>query len=271
MDLETVETQATPAVPPGAPAEAAPVTWMPMTVKVAEPARSRRSRRVLAVLAGAALIALTVGASAAMATDPSGTPVGGATPVDVTVADAAFRDFAACMRENGVDMPDPVTVSSDSGVVGGPDAPGTVSTPVIVSRATAQAMPADGTLPFDDAAFEKAQAACSPILEAAGIAPGSGTIVAGEGLLDITGFPVAGMVGIVAGGDDVSKMAEEMKAYAACMRDNGQDVPDPVVDTKAGTAQLQVNADASSTAFRQADEVCSTGTFGFAIPVPFQP
>jgi hypothetical protein len=270
MDHETMETEATPSQPAEAPA----MTWMPATVEVAEPVGSSRSRRAFAVLAGAALIALTVGASAALASDPSGAPAGGAIPVDpipvdAAAAEAAFKDFAACMRENGVDMPDPVTVSGGPGVTGT-----TGTTGVIVEGGAAVALPADGAqpVPFDDAAFKAADAACSPILEAAGISSGAGTIVGGEGTLDIAGGEGAGMIGVtVAGNGDVTKMAEEMKAYAACMRDKGQDVPDPVVDAKAGTAQMQVNGDPSSAAFRAADQACSTGTFGFAIPVPVQP
>lgn len=269
MDPETMETQATPSQPAAAPA----MTWTPAAVEVAEPVGSSRSRRAFAVLAGAALIALTVGASAALASDPSGAPAGGAIPVDaipvdVAAAEAAFKDFAACMRENGVDMPDPVTVSGGPGVTGT-----TGTTGVIVGSGAAIALPADGELvPFDDAAFKAADATCSPILEAAGIKSGAGTIVSGEGSLDIAGGEGAGMIGVtVAGSGDVTRMAEEMKAYAACMRDKGQDVPDPVVDAKAGTAQMQVNGDPSSAAFRAADEACSTGSFGFAIPVPVQP
>jgi len=261
MDPETMDSQATPAQPADAPM----LTWTPATVEIAPLAGARWSRRALALLAGGALVALTVGASAAMASDPSGAPAGGAIPVDVATAEAAFKDFAACMRENGVDMPDLVTVS------GGPGVTGTTGTAgVIVGSGAAIALPADGELvPFGDAAFKAADATCSPILEAAGIKSGAGTIVAGEGTLDIAGGEGSGMIGVTVAGDgDVTKVAEEMKAYAACMRDKGQDVPDPVVDAKAGTTRVQVNGDPSSAAFRVADLACSTGTFGFAIPVP---
>jgi hypothetical protein len=260
MDPETMDSQAAPAQPAEGPA----LTWTPATVEVTPPARARWSRRALALLAGGALIALTVGASAAMASDPSTAPVGGAIPVDAASADAAFKGFAACMRENGVDMPDPVTVSGGQGAVG---TTGVVEsgTSVIVGSGDAQAVP------FDDAAFKAANDACMPILEAAGIKAGTGTILSGAGTLslDAAGGAGAGMVGVtVAGGGDVTKMAEDMKAYATCMRAEGQDVPDPVVDAKAGTAQMRVNSDTSSAAFRAADTACSTGTFGFAIPVP---
>ena len=165
MDPETMDSQAAPDQPAATPA----ITWTPATVEIAAPSRSRWTRRTLALLAGGALVALTVGASAAMASDPSGAPAGGAIPVDAASADAAFKDFAACMRTNGIDMPDPVTtvsggegvVSGGEGVVSGGD--GVTGSSVVVGSGDAQAVP------FDDADFKAANDACMPILEAAGI------------------------------------------------------------------------------------------------------
>lgn len=50
------------------------------------------------------------------------------------------------------------------------------------------------------------------------------------------------------------------------MRSHGVDLPDPVVDTKAGTVQLSYSADPASAAFRSANAACATGIFDFAIP-----
>ena len=277
MDPETMDGQATPDQPADAPA----LTWTPVTVEIAPPARTRWSRRVLALLTGGALVAMTVGASAVMASDPASGPAGGVFPVDAASADAAFKDFAACMRANGVDMPDPVTVRTGPVTVsGGQGAVGTngpvESGPRTVVESGLSTVVGSGAaqpVPVDDAAFKAANDACTPILEAAGIKAGTGTIVSGEGTssLDAAGGAGAGMIGVtVGGGGDVAKMAEDMKAYAACMRAEGQDVPDPVVDAAAGTAQIQVNSDPTSAAFRAADTACSTGTFDFAIPVPIQ-
>ena len=258
MDPETMDSQATPAQPADVPV----LTWTPATVEIAQPARARWSRRTLALLAGGALVALTVGASAALASDPSAEPAGGAIPVDAASADAAFKDFAACMRENGIDMPDPVTVSGGQGAVGTTGVVVESGPGVIVGSGDAQAVP------FDDADFKAANDACMPILEAAGIRAGTGTIVSGEGTLSLDAAGGAAMVGAVVAGGDVTRIADELKTYAACMRTNGVDMPDPVVDTKAGTVQLQFGGDAASATFRTADKACATAGFGFAIPVP---
>jgi hypothetical protein len=263
MDHETMDTQATP----DQPAETPPMTWTPAPVEVPPPARASRSRRAIAVLAGGALIALTIGASAAFASDPAGAPAGGTIQFDAGKADAAFTDFAACMRKNGVDMPDPVTMSGGPGGPGVGGATGVVAsgTSIIVASGDAQAVP------LDDAAFQAANDACSPILDAAGIRSGSGTIVGGEGSLNVGAAGSAGIVGITAGGD-MTKVVEQFKTYAACMRSNGVDMPDPVADTKTGAVQLQFGSDPSSAAFQAANKTCDTGGFGFSVlPVPAQP
>jgi hypothetical protein len=267
MDPETMDSPATPARSADVPA----LTWTPATVEIVPPARARWSRRALALLAGGALIALTVGASAAMASDPSAGPAGGAIPVDAAAADAAFKDFAACMRENGVVMPDPVTTVSGgpTTVSGGQGAIG--SSVVVESGPSLVVGSGDGqAVPFDDADFKAANDACMPILEAAGIKGGTGTIVSSEGTLsiDAAGGSGAGMVGAVVAGGDVTKIADEMKTYAACMRTNGVDMPDPVVDAKAGTVQLQFGGDAASAAFSAADKACATAGFGLVVPLP---
>ena len=195
MDPETMDTPATPAdrrrrrSSPGRRSRSRPP----------EPARARWSRRVLALVAGGALVALTVGASAVMASDPAAAPAGGAIPVDAAAADAAFKDFAACMRKNGIDMPDPVTVTGGPTTAsGGPvhrdrgpdhrrdrasrhDRRAESGTSIVVGSGDAQAVP------VDDATFKAANDACSPILEAAGINSGTGTIVSGEGTLSAGG------------------------------------------------------------------------------------
>ena len=282
MDPETSDLQATPARLAETPA----ITWTPATVEITRPARTGWSRRGLAVLAGGVLVAMTLGASAVMASDPAAVPAGGAFPVDAAAADAAFKDFAACMRKNGIDMPDPVTVTgSATPVAGGPvsvsggpttvipgpgaaGAIGTVESGAIVAIGSGDAQ-AIAAVPVDDAAFKAADAACSPILEAAGIKSGTGTIVSGVGTLSLGAAGGAGTMGVVVGGagGDVTKMAADLKAYAACMRTNSVDMPDPVVDTKNGTVQLQFGGDPASAAFRDADKACATNGFGFAIPV----
>lgn len=95
----------------------------------------------------------------------------------------AMLSFAACMRDNGVDIDDP-TVDADGNVQFG---------------AFRTAVPADE---FDPAAMDAAFAECQEHLD--GISLGRG------------------------GGDfDRTELEDTMVEYAACMRDNGYDMPDP--------------------------------------------
>jgi len=91
---------------------------------------------------------------------------------------------------------------------------------------------------------------------------------AGEGTLSLNAAGGAGTVGVVAAGGDVTRITDDLKTYAACMRTNGVDMPDPVVDTKAGTVQMQFGGDASPAAFRVADEACATDSLGLVVPLP---
>jgi hypothetical protein len=103
----------------------------------------------------------------------------------------AFRAFAQCMREHGIDMPDP-QVSDDAkggnftvqGPVGG----------------------AGGSGPSDE--FKKADAACKKHLD--GVVRGGD----GKGPSDA----------------DIAKAQKQALAFAKCMREHGIDFPDPQFD-----------------------------------------
>ena len=99
----------------------------------------------------------------------------------------AFRAFAQCMREHGVDMPDP-EVSEDGG--GG----FTVGTPV----------GGDGA-PGSNDAFQKANEACRKHLD--------GVVRGGDGKGP--------------SGADLEKAKKQALAFAKCMREHGIDFPDP--------------------------------------------
>jgi hypothetical protein len=253
------------------------------------PARApgRRWGALLGTLGVVSLIALTLSASVAGAASPSPAPVdtattvivGGAvqagsagvagsavTPVEVEKMEAAFKEHASCMREHGIDVPDPVKIEASASL----DAttPAVPAAGVLKVTGTAQA------LAFDPASkeFAAADAACASILEDAGILSGTGVIVGplegSAGLSTSTGA-AAGVV--VAGGGDLADLSTSMQSYAACMRTHGVDVPDPVVDEKAGTVQLQFAADPTSAAFREADAACASESgpgFGIAVPAP---
>jgi hypothetical protein len=251
-----------------------------------------RSRRIGIALAGAALVVLTVGGSVMLAASPTSGPDGGTNAVrpdavpDPAAADAAFKKFAACMRDHGIDMPDPVMIEADADA-GAVTSTGTTSAgaasagTIVVSGSAGAAIPIDAkaldagaaAIPIDAKAFDAANAACAPILEAAGLLTGSGTsiTVSGGAAMPVPagGLPVTGgaVVGVgVIGGGDVTAQAEDMKTWAACMRSHGVDVPDPEVDTKAGTVQITFDTDPGSDAFRAANSACATGTFDFALP-----
>jgi hypothetical protein len=82
---------------------------------------SRYVQLILATLALVALVACTGGTGGpGVATldspDPSGSPGSSPAPSAVTPQDAALA-YARCMRENGVDMPDPVVKTGSGGEV----------------------------------------------------------------------------------------------------------------------------------------------------------
>jgi hypothetical protein len=233
-----------------------------------------RSRRLGVGLAGAALVVLTLNGSVAFAASPAAATTDGPTatepsaPLDPAATDEAFAKFTACMRDHGIDMSDPVKL--EAGADAGPGfSTGGSSGATIVVGGSAQAV----AIPGDAKAFEAANAACASILEAAGIGTGSApsVTVSSSATLPVPadGSAVTGGVVLGAGaigGGDVTAQADEMKAYAACMRSHGVDVPDPVVDTKAGTVQLRFDADPASDAFQTANAACATEAFDFPLP-----
>ena len=232
----------------------------------AAPARRPRTRLMLAIFGAAVVVAASIGVSAAMAADPAGTAAGAGGPIPV---DPAFEKFTACMKDHGVDMGTPVVMSSQTG-----SATGSITITAGDAGAAAVTTPAVPA-PLDDAAFKAASDACTPILDAAGIKSGTATRVSGSALeagsLQVGVGSGAGVIGVATAGGDVTKMADDLKAFAACMRSNGADVPDPVVDTKAGTVSLQMAGDPSSAAFQTASKACASVSPLTPLPVPAQP
>ncbi len=246
-----------------------------------QPKPQRTRRRLAGALTLALLVGLTLGVSAAAANSPSAKPEAGATivvgggpatslsPADAEKLDAAFARYRDCMAEHGVDMPEPVMVRAAAGAAGGTSISGAGPGPSTLSG------PASGTAPmpaFDAKTFEAADKACAPILEAAGIKTFSSSAV-GDGTGPVLGTSGAGVIGGgavlggVTGAGDLTAMVAPMRKYAACMREHGVDVPDPVVDEKAGTFQMKVDVDPTTSGFRAADTACADGGFSFAVPV----
>jgi hypothetical protein len=287
MDLDRLDTPAASPAGPAGTDPAADGTDATATTTPVRPAR-RRPRRSLLVFGTAILVALTVGTSAALAATPAAStvPSPSTTPPAPAAIDAAFKQYAACMRDHGVDLPDPVSISSSAtGPALSATGPVTVGSSgatsggaglqVVVGTATAIQPGTAGTVPARPAvssdAYVTADNACSPILEAAGIktVTSAGSVDAmGSGPTLVTGGSIgAGSIGVaMAGSGDVTALASDLKAYATCMRTHGVDMPDPVVDSKAGTVQLHSDADPSTAAFLAANSACSTGSFGFPAP-----
>jgi hypothetical protein len=254
----------------------------------------RRRRRVAGALGVAALLGLTLGGAAVAADSPSPTTVatsvtaGAATAPGLPAADqakldAAFAAYRACMKEHGVALPEPVAIGTGqgtgplvvSGSAGAESGATIVGGGVIAGGAAvdAAALPA-----LDAGPFAAADAACKPILEAAGIKAATISSSAG-GQLDVAGpgrgAPGGSVGGVVVGAGagaaaDLAKMVADARTYATCMRTHGVDVPDPVVNEKAGTFEMKLGADPGSAAFRAADAVCSVGSM-FGVPVPPAP
>ena len=109
-------------------------------------------------------------------------------------------DYAQCMRDHGIDMPDPQFSADGTG-----------------GRLTIQQEPTGSDVPGPqpgDAVFDEAESACRPLMEAA--------------LADVTVDP-----------ERQAEMREQMLDYAECMREHGVDVPDPVFSDN-GMVTMQV-------------------------------
>lgn len=177
-------------------------------------AAPRRARRRLAGAVGiAALIGLTLSGSTALAASgsPSPAPIAagivtvagsaatGAAAGDLEKFEATFTKYRTCMKEHGVDMPEPVLLQgSESGATGQV----VVGAGTMVVGAVVPAADAAPVSAADAASFEAADKACAPIMEAAGIlqatavdsgsAPVSGQFEAGVGTIVVGGATAIG-------------------------------------------------------------------------------
>ena len=132
----------------------------------------------------------------------------------------ASKKYAACMREHGVDMPDP-TASSAGG-----EKPG-------IAVFSASSADGSGSVSSPMAAIDEASKACAEFI--ADIAPQIGEI-----------DPEA-----------QEKMLEQARAFAKCMREHGVDMPDPQASPGGGMTQaLTISPDDPSMETAQA--ACAT-------------
>lgn len=138
----------------------------------------------------------------------------------------AMLEYAACMREHGVDMPDP-KMSSDGGMS------------ISVQAGTATAAGGDAN---DADEADKANEACGHIMD------------------DVMGEPEP------MSPEEQAKFRDEQLAYAKCMRDNGVDMPDPEIDFDGGKTKINMSSpsdggqriDPNSETFKTASTACES-------------
>ncbi len=194
----------------------------------------RTIRNLVLALAATAVLAACSGGGAApgVATladpDPSGSP--GASPSASADPQEALLAYARCMRENGVDMPDPQVVEDGDGGMGfsmGGTTDGAADGP-------------GGTKPASKDAFEKADTACRHFL--------------------------ASMTQDKGGPQMSAEDQDKVLQFARCMREHGVDMPDP--DFSGGGAMIKIGGpgdgdqgprlDPSDETFQAAEEACQS-------------
>ncbi len=144
--------------------------------------------------AGQEVASLATDGTATDGTATDGTATDGTTPVD---PEDAMLEYAQCMREHGVDMPDPQMDDSGAGVI------------VMSGTASVDDVPTGTGVIGPDPAFDAAFEACQPIMDA----------VVGDVEIDP---------------EVLAEQREQMLDFAQCMRDHGIDMPDPVFDDNGG-------------------------------------
>jgi hypothetical protein len=169
------------------------------------------------------------------ATDGSGSPT--SSSVD---PQEAFVEFTKCMRENGIDLPDPQLVhASPAGSAG--DGPVVVAGGPVIAANSADG-PSTGAVgpagidPSSDE-YKAANEICQPILDNA----------IGEIKID----PAV-----------EAEQRANMLAFAKCMREQGIDFPDPVFSSNGGVSINNDDAGGAgpapdSEAFQKANQACA--------------
>ena len=129
----------------------------------------------------------------------------------------AFRQFAKCMREHGIDMPDPQTSEDGKGGM------------VIMGDAGGPA----GGKALDKEKMQTAQKECEPLIK------------------DVVNN------GPRPDPEEEARMKEQALGFAKCMREHGVDMPDPVFEENGGmTQELGGGLDPSSSTMQDAQKAC---------------
>lgn len=185
--------------------------------------RTRRARLLIVGSAVSVAAILTVACGTAAATRPSDGP-----PAQ---AKKAMLKFARCMREHGVDMPDPKVTSDESGgtqvIIGGPGGPGG----------------SDGGLNPESATFKRAEKACRKYM---------------RDVIDTADAPKLDP-------EQEKKMRLQALKFARCMREEGIDFPDPQFEGGGVTQRVTKNA-ADNPRFEAAQKRCAKTVGGLGGP-----
>ncbi len=207
--------------------------------------RHRRGRRLLvapAILMAVALAVATAGCGGSPSADAQVASANGTEGVKAKAKDAATKkadaekaglEFARCMREHGVDMPDPKSGPDGNGfIMVGPSA----ATATATATATAGEPIAGEGLPEE---FKEADEACRHLL---------------DDLIQDGGPPM-----------DAEAQDKALK-FAKCMREHGVDMPDPDFSGGGGGFSIRIGGegggiDPGSQTFQDAQKACG-GMFG---------
>ena len=192
--------------------------------------RPARAAALAVVAVALALLAAGCGGTAGAGTDGVATAGGGK---DADAADAAAQkdpqqaglDFARCMREHGVDMPDPEF--GGDGFIRVRPGPGPDG-----ASASGDATAGEPTGP--PAGFEEADKACRHFL---------------DDLVQDGGGPID------------PEAQDRMLKFTQCMREHGVDMPDPEFSGGGGRFRAEVGAkglDPSSDTFQEAQKACGS-------------
>ncbi len=166
----------------------------------------------LAVVAGACSDDSVPPSVASLETEASTTAPAEIEAEPLVDSEAAMLAFTQCLRDQGIDVDDP-TVDANGNVQLAP-----ITIEVETSSDDPEAMP-------DPSEFEALIGSCDEYL---------------EGIV-MNAAPV-----------DTTEMEDSLLAYAACMRDNGVDMPDP--DLSSGMIDL---GDVGAADFESADAACN--------------
>lgn len=184
--------------------------------------RGRLARCLVAATAAVGLLAACGDADSKSGDDVASLSTDGASDsedtTDTTTPEVdpedAYALYAACMRENGIDLPDPEVAEGggDGGVIQ-------------ISAGGTDGIDADGS------EFIVAEKECQPLLEAA--------------FGDMEVDP-----------EVMAEQREAMLAFAACMRDEGIDMPDPNFDDNGSIVITGGATEVDNEQFSAANEKC---------------